>query len=78
MHAQSSGVQGDFDFRTQDLRRGHAKDLQEAGAPLLIIFKAGEWRSSAILKYLDLTKLKHDCVAESHLPEIDSGNEEDN
>ena len=75
---RDSGVQGDFDFRTQDLRRGHAKDLQEAGAPLLTILKAGEWRSSAILKYLDLTQLEHDCVAESHLPEIDSSDEEDN
>ena len=75
---RDSGVQGDFDFRTQDLRRGHAKDLQEAGASLLTILKAGEWRSSAILRYLDLTKLEHDCVAESHLPEIDSSDEEEN
>ena len=55
--------------RTHDLRRGHARDLQASGAPLLDILKAGEWRSPAFLTYLDLEQLEHDAVVEAHLAE---------
>ena len=40
-------------YRTQDLRRGHAEDMRQSGAPLADILKAGQWRSSAFLNYLD-------------------------
>ena len=36
------GVQGAVLLRLQDLRRSHAKDLQEAGATLAEILAAGE------------------------------------
>ena len=37
-------------YRTHDLRRGHARDLQLHGASLYEISEAGEWRSPAFLK----------------------------
>ena len=66
-------VPGAGPYRTHDLRRGHAKDLQLSGAcvacagrlvcdavlrgaPLWKILQAGEWRSPAFLKYLDLSR----------------------
>ena len=55
--------------RTHDLRRGHARDLQASGAPLLEILRAGEWRPPAFLTYLDLEQLEHDAVVAAHLAE---------
>ena len=40
-------------YRTQDLRRGHAEDMRQSGAPLAEILKAGQWKSAAFLNYLD-------------------------
>jgi len=51
-------------YRCHDLRRGHAKDLQESGAPLWAILAAGEWKSPAFLDYLDLHKLETDLVVQ--------------
>ena len=31
-------------YRTHDLRRGHAEDMKDSGAPLVEILKAGDWR----------------------------------
>ena len=47
------GVEQASDYRTHDLRRGHAQDLVESGAPLATILAAGEWRSPAFLAYID-------------------------
>ena len=49
-------------FRCHDLRRGHARDLQAQGASLYEILQAGEWRSPAFLKYLDLEELEADAA----------------
>jgi hypothetical protein len=43
-------VKASNDYRTHDLRRGHARDLQLGGASLYEILSAGEWRSPAFLK----------------------------
>lgn len=59
------GVQGAGLFRLHDLRRGHAKDLQEAGATLAEILAAGEWRSCAFMAYLDRDDLERDAVVEA-------------
>ena len=56
-------------YRTHDLRRGHALDLQSSGAPLLEILNAGEWSSPAVLKYLDLHKLDKELVVQAHIDE---------
>ena len=58
-------------YRTHDLRRGHALDLQLSGAPLWQILQAGEWRSPAFLQYLDLHRLDRDLVVQAHLDESD-------
>ena len=56
-------------YRLHDLRRGHAQDLQQSGASLAEILAAGEWRSPAFLKYLNMHKLHEDLVIEAHLEE---------
>ena len=60
------GVANAHLYRTHDIRRGHARDLQQAGAPLWEILAAGQWRSPAFLRYLDLHKLEEDAVSQSH------------
>ena len=60
---------------THDLRRGHALDLQLAGAPVFAILEAGGWRSPAFLKYLDLHQLDRDLVVQSHVAESSSDEE---
>ena len=62
-------IQNADTYRTHDLRRGHAKDLQERGAGLAEILRAGEWRSPAFLTYLDLHSLEKEVVVEAHLGE---------
>ena len=63
------GVSEAQSYRTHDLRRGHARDLQVRGASLMEILRAGEWRSPAFLNYLDLEELERDAVVEAHLGE---------
>jgi hypothetical protein len=62
-------VRGAAAYRTHDLRRGHALDLQQSGAPLWEILQAGEWRSPAFLQYLDLHRLDQDLVVQAHMDE---------
>ena len=42
--AAALGVSDASRLRTHDLRRGHARDLAQSGAPLSEILRAGEWR----------------------------------
>ena len=63
-------------YRTHDLRRGHARDLQERGGVLREILAAGDWRSPAFLRYLDVGELERGVVAEAHLDDS-SDDEED-
>ena len=62
-------VQNADAYRTHDLRRGHALDLQLSGAPLWQILPAGEWRSPAFMQYLDMHRLDRDLVFQAHLDE---------
>ena len=66
------GVANPECYRTHDLRRGHARDMQAAGKPLYEILTAGNWRSSAFADYMDLQKLEDEAVFEAHLDESDS------
>ena len=63
------GVKDAALYRTHDLRRGHALDLQQRGGTLREILQAGEWSSPAFLSYLDLTQLELGAVVEAHLAE---------
>jgi len=58
-----------FEYRTHDLRRGHAEDLRVSGASLHEILAAGQWRSPAFLSYIDLEKLERDTVIQAHVDE---------
>ena len=57
------------EYRTHDLRRGHARDLQESGASLVEILQAGQWRNPAFLQYLDVQELECAAVLAAHLNE---------
>ena len=63
-------------YRTHDLRRGHARDLQTSGSSLVEILEAGEWRSPAFMTYLDKAQLETDAVIEAHLAESSGGEDE--
>ena len=63
-------------YRTHDLRRGHAKDLQMNGANLHEILTAWDGRSPAIFKYLDMFELEAGAVMEAHCDESSSEDEE--
>ena len=81
------GVENGAVYRCHDLRRGHAKDLQQAGSTLkeilevriawrfgsrCLVVEAGEWRSPAFLRYLDLDVLERDIVVDAHAAESSS------
>ena len=74
---KSLGVSGHEAYRTHDLRRGHALDLQCSGAPLWEILEAGEWTSPAFLKYLDLHRLDTELVVQAHAGDSDSDSDLD-
>ena len=63
------GVKDAALYRTHDLRRGRAFDLQQRGGTLREILQAGEWSSPAFLSYLDMTQLELGAVVEAHLAE---------
>ena len=65
-------------YRTHDLRRGHARDLQLRGASLWQILQAGEWRSPAFLAYMDKTELECGAASECRLDDCldDSSDDE--
>ena len=69
------GVINPLSFALQDFRRGHAQDLLEAGASLGTILRAGEWRSSAFMAYLDVSVMEAKAVLEAHWAQ--SSGEED-
>ena len=45
------GIADATSYRTHDLRRGHARDMQAAGCSVKEIKKKGQWRSPAFLLY---------------------------
>ena len=62
------------EYRTHDLRRGHAEDLRQGGSTLGEILRAGDWKSPAFLQYLDQDQLERDRTAEAHM--VDSSDDE--
>ena len=41
------------------------QDMQQSGRPLAEILAAGEWRSRAVVKYLDVPELERDIALEA-------------
>lgn len=60
------GIPDARQYRTHDLRRGHAEDLRIGGATLGEILRAGDWKSPAFLHYLNNEQLEMDRTAEAH------------
>lgn len=54
-------------YVSHDIRRGHAQDLLECDRPLVEILRAGDWRSAAFQKYLDMGYLEAAAVAAAHI-----------
>ena len=63
------GIQDANKYRTHDIRRGHARDLQRAGSSLWQILQAGEWRSAAFLAYMDKQELECAATLDAHIDE---------
>ena len=59
------GIENARLYRTHDIRRGHARDLQQRGASLKEILSAGEWQSPAFFAYLELEELERDTVVKA-------------
>lgn len=76
-YLRAIGIENAPNYRTHDLRRGHAQDLKENGSNLHQILSAGEWRSPAFLQYLNLEELEADAVLEAHIDESSSEDEGD-
>ena len=68
-------------YRTHDLRRGHAADIQQNGGTIQEILTAGEWKPGSHLAYLDRESVEAGAVNEAHLQlivaESSSDEEED-
>ena len=52
-------------YRLHDFRRGHAQDLLERGRGLTAILRAGDWRSCALMAYLDTADVQARAVLEA-------------
>ena len=58
-----------------DLRRGHAQDMVDEGGRLCEILQAGQWKSPAFTKYLDLEAVEMQAVVEAHMAESEDEDE---
>ena len=66
----SLGVMRAADYRTHDLRRGHADDLRRSGGRAAEIYRAGTWKPSSRgpFSYLHLSEIEMDAVDEAADP----------
>ena len=55
-------VPGPKSYGTHDFTRGHAEDMRLSGCTLQEILAAGQWRSSAFIKYLNEAELDKDLA----------------
>ena len=53
-------------YRTQDLRRGHARDLQSSGITLEEFRAAGQW-APGLSRYADMQAVEDEAVAEARV-----------
>ena len=68
-------VSNSKEYKSHDIRRGHADDLRLSGASLVEILRASEWRSPAFMDYLNHQDLERDAVVQAHVE--DSSSEDD-
>ena len=63
--AEHAGVPGASKCGTHSLRRGMAQDIMDMGGSLPALLKAGDWSSSAYLKYLRVSQTDDLAVAKA-------------
>jgi len=63
------GYECAYAFRPHDFRRGHSKDLQDAGASVEEIMREGGWRGPGFLPYISRNELERDIVIDAHRDE---------
>ena len=72
------GIPRANEYRTHDLRRGHADDIAKTGGRLIELLQMGEWadKSMAYMSYLDYMKLEAETVVNAHGTDDASSDEE--
>ena len=70
------GVEEAQHVGTHSLRRGMAQDILDMGGSLPRLFNAGDWASSAYLKYLRVSQADDAAVARAALYFSDSEDEQ--
>ena len=63
-----------LDFTTKCFRAGHANQLAKDGKPLGAIMDMGEWRSRAVLAYIDIEAVEANTFLSSA---VDAESDED-
>lgn len=63
-------------YRTHDLRRGRCQDMVDSGSTVAEILRAGQWKSAALLQYVDMDELERGAVMEAHMDESSSDDSE--
>ena len=61
-----AGVEDAGVYRTHDLKRGHARDMQANGATVGELLRAADWSGPVFTQYLDMDRLADDAVFEAH------------
>ena len=69
------GVQDSERYGTHAVRRGMAQDILDMGGQLPALLKAGDWRSSAYLRYLRVSQTDDVAVAQAAMFLSDSDEE---
>ena len=65
-------------YETKDFRRGHARDLiEKPGGTLKEVMAMGQWKSSALIDYLDINEIEAGAVIEAHIAESETEDEDD-
>ena len=71
------GVPFPYEYETKDFRRGHARDLvRKPGGTLKEVMEMGQWKSPAMLAYLDVHQIETEAILEAHIAESASENED--
>ena len=64
-------------YETKDFRRGHARDLiEKPGGTLKEVMAMGQWKSSALIDYLDINEIEAGAVIEAHIAESEAEDED--
>ena len=71
-----AGLDGLERVSTHAIRRGMAQDILDAGGSLAVLLKAGDWSSSAYLRYVRASQPQELAVAQAVIEMSDSDRDE--